>query len=244
MPDTPINQALVDAYIAEMQRAIDDPNTDVSDHALSAAISFGDRPDGTIVADLLLVPGIPAYNLAEHTTRIEEHAIVGEMTFNMTSAAIQFSITPAAHAAMAVHDSTTGYWVDHPLNPEQQAIADRYASDSCFWFMGLTNNALTNPGEEPDGIENIEDLEFMRADLLQSDIRFELGKQVALTDYLATLYAVDGEHNAALLNAANTIRIAAAKIARAAVEPRRAHAFYRSAAALESIPQARDENSS
>ena len=244
MPDTTINQALVDAYIAEMQRAIDDPNTDVSDHALSAAISFSDQPDGTIVADLLLVPGIPAYTLTEHTTRIEDNAIVGEMTFNMTSAAIQFSITPAAHAAMAIHDSTTDEWVGHQLKPEQQATADRYASDSCFWFMGLTNNALTNPGEDPDGIENIEDLEFMRADLLQSDIRFQLGKQVALTDYLAGLYAVDGELNAALLDAAKTIRIAAAKIARASVEPRRAHAFYRRAAALEPTQQRPDENSS
>ena len=216
MNDNSMQQALLEATLAEMQRALEDPNTNIADHVMDNSGSLGDQKDGSIKVDLDMAPGGGPRPKAEHGTWTDEDGknyLTATLSL-ITSTTVSMTFTNHAKASLAVRNRD-GDWETTKLTPEQQETLDRYASEAAFWLTGIANGALTYTGEDPDDQEDEDDRHMTINDMDQEDIRRELGRQALACIGLARRAGTEERPNAAYLDAAMAIRLAAAKIARA-----------------------------
>ena len=216
MNNDSMEQALLEATLAEMKRALDDPNTSTADHALENSGSLGNRPDSSIEVDLDMAPGGGPRPPAEHGTWTDEHGKTHlTATFSLrTSTTVQMTFTNHAKASLAVRNRD-GEWETRKLTQEQQETLDRYASEAAFWLTGSANGALAYTDEDPGDYEDQDDRNWIINDLDQYYIRRELGEQALICIGLARRTGQEGRPDAAYLDAAMAIRLAAAKVARA-----------------------------
>ena len=225
MNDNSMEQALLEATLSKMKQALDDPNISITDHALENSGSLGDDPDGSIEVDLDMVPGGGPHQPTEHGTWTDEHGKTYlSATFNLsTSTTVRMTFTNHAKASLAVR-TRAGDWETRGLTSEQQDTLDRYASEAAFWLTGTANGALTYTDEDPDNYEDQDDQNWIINDQDQYCIRQELGEQALICIGLARRTGQEGRPDAAYLDAAMAIRLAAAKVARANHYPGRGEA--------------------
>ena len=214
-----MQQAIVEATIAEMKRALQDPGISVEDHALDKSTSLGDEADGSIEIDLDMVPGGGPHRPAQHGTWTDEKgATYLTATFSLTTpTTVRMNFVNHARATIAVANRD-GDWETAELTPEQQETLDQYATEAAFWLTGTANGALMYTDEDPDDYDD-EDRNAMLIELDQMDVRRELGRQALTCTSLAKRTSWDDRPNAAYLDAAALIRTAAAKVARANYRP-------------------------
>ena len=132
MPDLTYRQAAVDAVINEFSRIINNPEIDTGDHAIDSAVCISFPEENTVSALLEVVPV---------GGRLSEEEIEGEVTLNMNVAGtIEFNIVSSAHASLSIQ--TPNGWEIQTLSPEQQQVADRYATEAVFWLTAVANGSL------------------------------------------------------------------------------------------------------
>ena len=128
--------AITQANINAMKDALDNPATDVPEHALEAAVSIGGDVN-TVTADLIFSNGIPAYAVTHRTqteTRMEQNRL-----------AMCLTIRNSAVATVSYQNPETGEHDEYALTQEQQEILDAYVAKAAFHLTGISNGELLGP---------------------------------------------------------------------------------------------------
>ena len=226
--ETTPEERLLEATVGEMQRALDDPDTNPADHALHNSGRIGENVDGSVGVKLHLVDHLDLDPVPGSLPRPDEHEqwtggdgrIHGRTTIDLTRPnTVQMKFTCRASATLSLQEEDRS-WTERRLSPEQQRTLDRYATEAAFWLTGSANGSLAYTGENPaDYRHNEETRESIITEQLHEDVRWALGEQAAACLLLARRTGVDGQPDAAFQDAALAIRAAAAKAARANYEP-------------------------
>ena len=218
MPDLTYRQATVDAVINEFSRIINNPEIDTGDHAIDSAVCISFPEENTVSALLEVVP------VGE---RLIEEEIEGEVTLNMNVAGtIEFNIVSSARTSLSIE--TPNGWEVQTLSPEQQQVADRYATEAVFWLTIVSNGSLITRQDDPGDYADYETRVDNKIESGHATLRQGLAQLSKQATALANMTTIDGEPSAALLDIANTIDIALAKTMRSSANPRKAHFYHAS----------------
>ena len=212
MTDTNMEQALLNATIEEIRKALEDPNINTADHILDKSRSLD---EGTVNIDL--APGKGPNPIPSHGTWTDDDGrSYPTTTFDLnTPTTVRMNFTTHAKASLDIRNRA-GEWITRELTPEQQEVLDQYAAEGAFWVTGIANGALgytdENPADYPEG----EELDLLITELDQEDIRRLLeSNALACIGLARRAGATPDNPDAAYLDAAMTIRLAGAKLARA-----------------------------
>ena len=143
--------AITQANINAMKDALDNPATDVPEHALEAAVSIGGDVN-TVTADLIFTSDVPAYVVTHHTqtgTRMEQHRL-----------AMGLTIRNNAVATVSYRNPETGEHDEYALTKEQQEVLDAYVAKAAFHLTGISNWELLGPPSAEDVVaeENMDEV--------------------------------------------------------------------------------------
>ena len=158
---TEFQQSVLSASLREMQRALEDPETDPGEHAGEHAHLVGFPDDNTLHADLDFT-GLPVFRLTEDGPETAGPPV--------RPSTISLSITPNATATLAMENPDTGEDMTLPLSPGEQDTVNQYANAACFHLTAVaygTFNDHDQAGAEPeteDIINSVKDvIEHLRA---------------------------------------------------------------------------------
>lgn len=225
MADLTAQQAILAAYINDMQRVLDNQETDPADHALQNSVWLNNGPEGSFEFALMLIPDIPAMPVREHRQWLDEDGLHGQITLGPTQGSAVIRFTNFARASITLHGGTDDDPQPLTLTDEQQEILDRYATAVSFWITGTVNGALTYADEEPDELDEA-DQEQLEIETEHTSLRYEIGLLANHCLQLAQEHSPDDTPNPAYLAAGYTLRKAAAQLARAQNEPHRARHYH------------------
>ena len=220
MPDLTYQQAAVDAVINEFSRIINNPEIDTGDHAIDSAISITFPQENTVSALLEVVP--VGNRLGEGKGDDDDE---DTLTINVAGT-VEFNIVNSAHTSLSIH--TPNGWEIQKLSPEQQQVADRYATEAVFWLTAIANGSQAIYSDYPDDDADYETRVDNLIDSEHATLQQRLVQLSKRATALAKMTTIDGEPSAALLDIANTIDIAIAKTMRSSADPRKAHFYHAS----------------
>ena len=143
---TEYQQALLQAALNEMRRALDDPEADPATHALDLAAFIGENAAGTVQADMTFGDVPPWLATRPGGLSIRED---GKPEFSMglqvNPSAILLRIQNQATGSVWFRDQLSGDVRQIPLDPGQQQTIDEYARAAAFDLTGVANGRLVEP---------------------------------------------------------------------------------------------------
>ena len=226
MTDLSATQAMLAAYIAEMQKILNDPSIDAADHALDHSTYIEQGAEDSIEFDIMMIPDVPALTVTneEHHVDLERNVLSSSFSLETNVGAARINFTTFARASISFMGNDG--WSQPNLTEDQQEVLDRYATAASFWLTGSANEALTYVDDDPDNFDNPDDRKWLEYEVQQVNTRRTLGRAARHCVELAHQQLVEDEPNAAYLAAAQSIRRAAALMARANIQSARSHHYH------------------
>ena len=157
-------QKLIQAAIAEMENALDDPGEDdPPQHVQEKAISIDMEDDGAVGVQMVFGE-MPAWVTTDHQTEVTSSEISGTITLKTNPHTMRLRITSSATATISFQHQETGEWEEQQVTPEQQETLNRYVTQAAFQVTGMANGELLhyNAAENRaaiDGGELLDELE-------------------------------------------------------------------------------------
>ena len=215
MADLNIRDAIVEANIREMQRALRDPDVDVATHALNASLWIDGTEDGQAEIGLVFDKSLPAWIEQERSeTERDEHLIIS-VGASMNPLAMCMRFRTYARATAWFRNPDTDEYEEHRLTPEQQQVLDEYASAGSFWLAGAGNGELLKAQEvSPDEFPDQPELGTPVTERIANRIRENLASAASECEKMAGLLDLRELDNAAgmIVNAGPQYRKAAERI--------------------------------
>lgn len=144
--------AITQANIRAMKDALMDPDTNVPEHALEAAVSISSGNGKIVTANMVFSRDVHDHIVTYRTekqTWMEQHRL-----------AMGLTIRNSAAATVSYRNPETGEEEEYPLTTEQQEILDAYAARAAFHLTGISNGELLGPPAAEDVVaeENMDEV--------------------------------------------------------------------------------------
>ena len=188
-------QKLIQAAIAEMENALDDPGeNDPSQHIQEKATYINMEDDGAIGVQMVFGE-MPAWVTTDHQTEVTSTEISGTITLKTNPHTMRLRITNSTAATISFQNKETKKWEEQQITPEQQETLNRYVTQAAFQVTGMANGELLhyNAAENRaaiDGGELLDELETRveEAALLAEELANRMEKaDVDDPDYLMAI---------------------------------------------------------
>ena len=188
-----------------MQRALEDPQTDISAHALNAAAMLGgDEREPKLnlrFNDDEPMQYRPSQNITDKEITDKERNVTG-VSFSFYQGEMILKFRNTADATVLYQNQDTQEEEEFPLTPEQQEIADQYSAEAAFSITGMLNGELGETdafelGSVSDGDEEAkEEVKHLieRALTIMHGLRERTGKRHESTENRITRHAFTAAH--------------------------------------------------